>query len=357
MLYSLALCRYLSGATMVSKEREQMTHIREDSLVLAGDIGATKTNLGLFRRGKKRPVLKAAETYSSRRAPNLEHIVKSFLAKHQVRVGKACFGIAGPVINGRVKTTNLPWDVSEARMKRRFQLSHIYLINDLAATALAVPLLNRKELFPLNKAEARKGQNLAILAPGTGLGTGFLIPWGGKYIPISSEGGHVDFSPNSKAEVELWQYLREEYGHVSIERVISGPGLVNIYSWLKDSGRYSEPAWLAEQIKEMEPAAAISEVGLADGHPLCVEALNVFVSVLGAVAGNLALTAMTTGGVYLGGGIPPKILPKLQEPLFIQAYKNKGRFVKVLEKIPVRVILNEKAALLGAAQWGFHREE
>jgi len=341
---------------MVWKEKEQMTYIRESSLVLAGDIGGTKSNLGLFRRGKKRPVLKVSESYPSRGAPSLEHIVKRFLAKHQVRVSKACFGIAGPVIGGRVKTTNLPWDVSEARMKRQLQLSHVCLINDLTATALAVPLLNRKELFPLNKAEARKGQNLAIMAPGTGLGTGFLIPWNGKCIPISSEGGHVDFAPNSRAEVELWQYLREEYGHVSIERVISGPGLVNIYSWLKDSGRYREPVWLARKIKEMEPAAAISEVGLADGHPMCVEALNVFVSVLGAAAGNLALTAMTTGGVYLGGGIPPKILPKLQEPLFIKAYKNKGRFAKVLEKIPVRVILNDKAALLGAAQCGFDRD-
>jgi len=330
-----------------------MTDIEERSLILAGDIGGTKTNLGLFRRGKKRPVLKVVETYPSRPAPSLEHIVKSFLGKHQVRVSKACFGIAGPVIGGRVKTTNLPWEISEARMRRQLQLSHVSLINDLTATALAVPFLSRKELFPLNKAKARKGQNIAIMAPGTGLGTGFLIPWEGKYIPISSEGGHVDFSPNSNAEVELWQYLSEKYGHVSIERVISGPGLVNIYTWLKDSSRYREPFWLAKKIEEMEPAAAISEVGLTEGHPLCVEALNVFVSVLGAAAGNLALTAMTTGGVYLGGGIPPKILPKLEEPLFIQAYKNKGRFTKVLEKIPVRVILNAKAALLGAAQCGF----
>jgi glucokinase len=241
-------------------------------------------------------------------------------------------------------------------MQRQLQLSHVSLINDLTATALAVPLLSRKELFPLNKARGRKGQNIAIMAPGTGLGTGFLIPWKGKYIPISSEGGHVDFAPNNKAEVELWQYLSEEYGHVSLERVVSGPGLVKIYSYLKDSGRYREPAWLAKKIKEMEPAAVISEVGLAERHPLCVEALNVFVSVLGAAAGNLALTAMTTGGVYLGGGIPPKILAKLQEPVFIQAYKNKGRFTKVLEKIPVKVILNPKAALLGAAQCGFDRE-
>ena len=333
-----------------------MTDIGETSLVLAGDIGGTKTNLGLYRRGKKRPVLKIAETYLSRQTSSLEHIVKNFLTKHQVRVSKACFGIAGPVIGGRVKTTNLPWDVSEGQMKRQLQLSHVCLINDLTATALALPLLNSKELFPLNKAVARKNQNLAIMAPGTGLGTGFLIHWDGNYIPISSEGGHVDFAPNSKAEVELWQYLAEKYGHVSIERVISGPGLMNIYSWLKESGRYREPVWLAKKFKEMEPAAAISEVGLADGHPLCIEALKVFVSVLGAAAGNLALTAMTTGGVYLAGGIPPKILPKLQEPFFIQAYKNKGRFAEVLEKIPVRVILNDKAALLGAAQCGFDRE-
>ena len=333
-----------------------MTGIGKTSLILAGDIGGTKTNLGLFRRGKKRPVLKALETYPSPGAPSLEHIVKGFLRKHQVQVSTACFGIAGPVIAGRVKTTNLPWDISEARIEKQLEFSHVSLINDLTATALAIPLLTSKELFPLNKARGRKGQNIAIMAPGTGLGTGFLITWEGKYLPVASEGGHVDFSPNSKAEIELWQYLSEEYGHVSVERILSGPGLVKIYSWLKDSGRYREPAWLTKKVKEMEPAAAISEVALAKGHPLCVEALNVFVSVLGATAGNLALTAVTTGGVYLGGGIPPKILPKLQEPPFIQAYKNKGRFRKFLEKIPVKVILNPRAALLGAAQWGFDRE-
>jgi glucokinase len=333
-----------------------MVDSEQRDFVLAGDIGGTKTNLGLFGRGKNRPVLQVLETYPSRPAPSLEHIVKRFLRKHQVKISTACFGIAGPVIGGRVKTTNLPWDVSEARIERKLEFSRVSLINDLTATALAVPLLRSKELFSLNKARARKGENIAIMAPGTGLGTGFLIPWEGKYIPISSEGGHVDFSPNSMAEIELWQYLREKFGHVSIERVISGPGLVDIYGWLKNSSRYREPAWLAEKIKEMEPAAAISEVGLAEGHPLCVEALNVFISVMGAAAGNLALTALTTGGVYLGGGIPPKILAKLQEPLFIQAYKNKGRFTKVLEKIPVKVILNPKAALLGAAQWGFDRD-
>lgn len=341
---------------MRGAKKEEMNHTEERDLVLAGDIGGTKTNLGLFRRGKKRPVLKAMETYPSGEAPSLEYIVERFLEKHQAPVSNGCFGIAGPVIEGKVKTTNLPWDVSEAGMEKGLQLSSVTLINDLTATALAIPLLRRQEFLPLNKGRSRKGQNFALAAPGTGFGAAFLISWKGRYIAVPSEGGHGDFSPNSEKEIELWQYLHEQYGHVSIERVLSGPGLVNIYSWLRDSGSYREPEWLARKIREMDPAAAVSETGLADKHPLCVEALNIFVSLLGAVAGNLALTAMATGGVYLGGGIPVKILAKLQEPIFLQAYTNKGRFKEFVEKIPVRVILNDKAALLGAAHCGFDRD-
>jgi len=333
-----------------------MTDTEERDLVLAGDIGGTKTNLGLFRKGKQRPVLKAMETYPSQEAPSLEYIVERFLAKNQASVSNGCFGIAGPVIGGKVKTTNLPWDVSEAAIQKGLHLTRVTLINDLTATALAIPLLRRQEFFPLNKGSSRKGGNIAIAAPGTGFGAAFLISWKDRYIAVPSEGGHGDFSPNSEKEMELWHYLHEQYGHVSIERVLSGPGLVNIYSWLRDSGNYREPEWLAKKFREMDPAAAVSETGLADKHPLCVEALSIFVSLLGAVAGNLALTAMTTGGVYLGGGIPAKILAKLQKPIFLQAYTNKGRFKEFLEKIPVRVILNDKAALLGAAQCGFDRD-
>ena len=333
-----------------------MTDTEERDLLLAGDIGGTKTNLGLFRRGKQRPVLMAIKTYPSQGTPNLEHIVERFLAEHQASVSNGCFGIAGPVIGGKVKTTNLPWDVSEAAMQKRLHLTRVTLINDLTATALAIPLLRRQEFFPLNKGSSRKGGNFALAAPGTGFGASFLVSWKGRYIAVPSEGGHVDFSPNSEKEIELWHYLHEQYGHVSVERVLSGPGLVNIYSWLRDSGNYREPEWLAKKFREMDPAAAVSETGLADKHPLCVEALSIFVSLLGAVAGNLALTAMATGGVYLGGGIPAKILAKLQKPIFLQAYTNKGRFREFLEKIPVRVILNDKAALLGAAQCGFDRD-
>jgi len=326
-----------------------MKNIDNESMILAGDIGGTKTNLGLFVRGKRRPLLKVIETYSSPGALKLEHIIERFLERHGVSITSACFGIAGPVVNGRCKTTNLPWDVSEARIKGLFRWERVLLINDLAATAQGIPLLNRRERVYLNKARPRKRQNLGLIAPGTGLGTALLIYEEGRYLSVSSEGGHTDFSPNSEDEVKLWRYLHKRLGHVSIERVLSGPGLLNIYSWMKGSRRHKEPAWLARKIKDMDPARVITEAAINEKNPLCIEALNMFVSILGAVSGNLALTGMTTGGIYLGGGIPPKILSVLKEGPFMKAFTNKGRFKDLLEKIPVRVILNDRAALLGAA--------
>lgn len=330
-----------------------MTSPKRKVPVLAGDIGGTKTYLGLFIKGKRRPLLKVVESFSSQAAPNLEYIIARFLERHQAAITSACFGIAGPVVHGRCKITNLPWDVSEIRIKNRFKWRHVHLINDLVATAQAIPLLSIRELFPLNSPKVQKGENIALLAPGTGLGEALLVHQNGQYISIPSEGGHVDFSPNNETDVELWRYLNNRYGHVSIERILSGPGLLNIYSWLKDSRRYREPLWLTRKIKEMDPARAISEAGMDNKHPLCVESLNMFVSILGAVAGNLALTGMTTGGVFLGGGIPPKILPKLKEGIFMKAFTNKGRFRGLLEKIAVRIILNERTALLGAAKCAF----
>jgi glucokinase len=334
-----------------------MNDLEDRTLVLAGDIGGTKTNLGLFIRGRRRPLLKVIESYSSRRAANLENIIKRFLEKHRISIFSACFGIAGPVVNGRCKTTNLPWDVSEARIKGRFRWERVRLINDLTATAQGIPLLNSRELVYLNKARPRKGQNLGLIAPGTGLGMALLIYQEDRYISVSSEGGHADFSPNNEDEVELWQYLHKRLGHVSLERVLSGPGLLNVYSWLKDSGQYKEPLWLARKIKEMDPARVIAEAAMNNKSPLCIKSLNMFVSVLGAVSGNLALTGMTTGGLYLGGGIPPKVLPVLKKGIFMKAFTNKGRFRNYLEKIPVRIILNDKAALLGAAFLAFEIEQ
>ena len=321
-----------------------------ETTVLAGDIGGTKTNLGLFVAGKRRPVATVVESFPSGGSPGLETIVERFLAKHPVAIGSACFGIAGPVVRGKCKTTNLPWEVSEVSLKKRFKWSHVRLLNDLTATAAAVPVLTHRERVALNEARAPKNQNLALIAPGTGLGQALLVFKNGEYVPVSSEGGHVDFAPDNEAEVRLWRYLRDIFGHVSVERILSGPGLVHIYSWLRDREGYREPGRLKEDLEKRDPARVITEGALKQRDPLCREALHVFVSVLGRTAGNLALTGTATGGVYLGGGIPPRILPALQGERFTNAFVDKGRFEDYLKKIPLRVILNDKAALLGAAK-------
>lgn len=320
-------------------------------LVLAGDIGGTKTNIGLFYRGPKGPQLKVMEQFSSPESPDLETIIDRFLRSHPSRITAACFGMAGPVANGRCKTTNLPWDVSEQRLKKRFRWSRVRLINDLIAMALAVVVLPRRDFLALNVAKPQKGQPVGLIAPGTGLGQVFLVYHNDRCVPVASEGGHADFCPNTDAESQLWQYLFRQYGHVSLEKVLSGPGLVNIYAWLRDSGRYREPRWLAESLRKADPARAITAAARDQKHPLCTAALDRFVSIFGAASGNLALTAMTTGGVYLGGGIAPKILSELKQKRFMSAFTNKGRFKNYLEKIAVQVILNDKAALMGAASF------
>ena len=319
-------------------------------MVLAGDIGGTKTNLGLYIEGTGRPLLKKCETYSSRGTPDLESLIAGFLEVHPAPVLSACFGIAGPVMRGESRTTNLPWHVSEPRLKRRFKWPDLRLINDLTATAQAVPLLKGRDLVTLNETRAEKRGNLALIAPGTGLGQALLIYDGARLLPVPSEGGHVEFAPANEDENALWRYLHKRFGHVSIERVLSGPGLVNVYSWLRESGRYKEPPWLSKLLEERDPARVISETALKGRNRLCAASLKMFTSILGAVCGNVALTGMATGGVYLGGGIPPKILPVLKQGSFMKAFTDKGRFSDFMKKIPVRVILNDRAALLGAAR-------
>jgi glucokinase len=317
--------------------------------VLAGDTGGTKTRLGIFAPGKTRPVARIEKTYPSKSAPSLECLVHDFLTQSSLPVTAACFGIPGPVIRGHSKATNLPWDVSEKKMKKQFGWPVARLVNDLTATATAVPLLRKSELCPLNNARAVKGQDIVLIAPGTGLGQALLLCRDGEYCCMPSEGGHADFAPNSPDETDLWAYLHRRYGHVSAERVLSGSGQVNIYEWLRDSGRYKEPQWLAEEMKKAEPASVVSRMAASGRSPLCAAAEKQFVSIFGSVAGNLALTGMALGGVYLGGGIPPRILGILQDGVFMKAFTAKGRFKNFMEKIPVRVILNDNAALLGAA--------
>ncbi len=322
-------------------------------LVIAGDVGGTKTHLGLFQRGKRRPIPKVVETYPSSEAPDLETLLRRFLDAHPFSVTGACFGVAGPVEKGRSKMTNLSWTISENKIKKDFKWEYVRLINDLTATVQAIPLLTSLEMASLGKVTVANEGNIGLIAPGTGLGMALLIQTENGYIPVSSEGGHIDFGPNNEEEAELWQYLNQHLGHVSVERVLSGGGLFNIYSWLRDSGRFQEPDWLAKNLREKDPAKAITEAAMEQEDPLCTEALNQFVAIFGAAAGNLALMGGTTGGLYLGGGISPKILPKLEEGIFLNAFSNKGRFRGFLKRIPVCVILNDKAALMGAAHAAF----
>jgi glucokinase len=319
---------------------------KEAPCLLAGDIGGTKVNIGLFRAGADGLRSVVEETYESRSAGSLEELMEDFLSRHPATVAAACFGIAGPVAGGGGQLTNLGWRISEADLRLRFGWRRVRLINDLAATALAVPWLGREALSVLKRGAAEK-ENIALVAPGTGLGQALLIRENGRYLPVASEGGHVDFAPGDEAEIELWRFLRRRYGHVSVERVLSGPGLVHIHEWLTQDGAGEKGG--ADQGAGGEAAAAITRRALEGDGP-CREALLRFCGILGAVAGNLALTGLTRGGVYLGGGIPPKILPVLETSDFLRRFSAKGRFSDFLSPIPIWVIRNERAALMGAAR-------
>ncbi len=317
-------------------------------MILAGDIGGTKTNLALVAVHDGDLHLEAVRSFASRRYDSLEDIVAAYLSEHRVAIDRACFGVAGPVLAGEATVTNVPWRISERSLSEHLQGAPARLINDLTALAHAVPLLKAADLVTLQSAASQPGEPIAILAPGTGLGQGFLCWDGRRYRPGASEGGHTDFAPGDDLQIRLLQYLRKEYGHVSWERVIAGPGLYNIYRFLCAEGG-EQPEWVAERLAGGDPSAVISALGLSGRDPCSSQALDIFVSVLGAQAGNLALTYMATGGVYLGGGVPPKILPRLQDGRFLRAFHDKGRLSHVLEHIPVHVIRDSQAAaLLGA---------
>jgi glucokinase len=320
------------------------------TIILAGDIGGTKTNLGLFRVGKRRPVSLRFESFPSPEASGLEAILEVFLTGCEADIAGACFGIAGPVQDGRSRTTNLPWEVSENEIKRRFGWKRVRLVNDLVATALAIPALRVGEMNPLNRARPAKGGNIGILAPGTGLGVALVArDRDNRIVPIPSEGGHGDFPPSSESQLSLWRYLNRRFGHVSLERLLSGAGIHNIYQWHRDVGKYREPQWLTKALGVDDPGKVIVRGAGDRKNPICIKTIKTFVSILGAAAGNLALTGMTTGGIFLGGGIPPKILEHLREKSFMESFVDKGRFRAWMERIPVKVILNDRAALMGAA--------
>ncbi len=321
-------------------------------MYLAGDIGGTKTNLAIYapEKGPRKPVYEAR--FSSTAYPSLEALVRDFLGQAQLKVEHATFGVAGPVVGGRAEVTNLSWELDENRLKQDLGLRSVTLINDLVAVAYGVQQLKNNEVAEIQKGTPVEGGAIGVIAPGTGLGEAFLTWNGSHYTAHGSEGGHVDFAPTTPLQFGLLRYLQERFGHVSYERICSGTGLPNIYNYLKEMGFDQEPEWLAEQLAHADdPTPVIVQAALSSDRPcgLCRATLEVFVEVLGAEAGNLALKVLATGGVYLGGGIPPRILPALTQGAFLEAFRQKGRFSDLLTQVPVRVILNPKAALLGAA--------
>ena len=313
-------------------------------MLLAADIGGTNARIALFDAAGRTPLV--VETYATAASDGVPGLLDEFLTAQRARVTGACVAVAGTVRDGRVDGINLPWPVDEREIALALGLRTVVLVNDLAANARGIASLERNDLLPLNAGDPAAAGNRVVVSAGTGLGEAALVWNGDGFEVVAGEGGHTDFAPRSETEIELLRYLVAEYGHVSYERVCSGLGLVNIYRFLRDSGVRS--GWYRSEPNAPSPAAIVAE---AKADPLCLSAraLELFASIYGARAGNVALSFMATGGVYLGGGIAPKVADTLAAGAFVRAFVAKGRFTTLLARIPVFVVLNDQAALLGAA--------
>jgi glucokinase len=320
-------------------------------MILAGDIGGTHARLAFFDTSNGRLQLINEKEYPSREYSGLGQIVSTFIDQKPQPVDAACFGIAGPVREGRAQVSNLPWGtVDSYGLAREINVRSTFLINDLEASAWGLSVLDAVDLVPLKAGSPNPIGNQAVIAAGTGLGEAGRMWDGRQHQVFACEGGHTDFGPRDRLQIELLEYLLAKFVRVSYERVLSGPGLANIYYFLRDTGHGEEPAWLRDRFAAEDPAAVISESALEGKSGLCDQALDLFVSIYGAEAGNLALKVLATGGVFISGGIAPKILPKLISQTFIEAFINKGRMRSLMEAIPVHVVVNENAGLLGAAR-------
>jgi glucokinase len=325
-------------------------------MILAGDVGGTKVHLALynFEGGRLRSLRE--QKYPAHEFANLGAVIEKFLEVDNVDrkdIVAACFGVPGPVRAGRLKLTNLPWILDTRELSQELSIDHIFLINDLEATGYGIPELAPDRIFTLHKGDSSAVGHRGLIAAGTGLGEAMLI-WDGKsrHLPIASEGGHCDFAARTDQEIALLQCLRRTMdGRVSFERVVSGIGIKNVYAFLRDDQKMEEPAWLRERLQQEDPNAVIGECGENGSSEICAETLKIFSAAYGAESGNIALKVLAMGGVYLGGGIAPKILKTLQNGAFTEAFLDKGRLSPLLESIPVRVILDDTCALLGAAAY------
>jgi glucokinase len=319
-------------------------------MILAGDVGGTKVHLALYDFIDGKLKYSRDERYAAKNYSGLEEIAKEFLGAQKVTA--ACFGVPGPVRDGRLRLTNLPWTLDSRELSAGLGITHVFLINDLEANGYGVAELSADQIYTLSEGDASQMGNRALIAAGTGLGEGLLIWNGRSHTPYPSEGGHTDYAPRNEDEIDLLRFLKQKYnGRISYERVVSGPGLTNVYEFLREVRGVDEPAWLAKRMAAEDPNAVITELALAAKSEICEKALEMFASAYGAEAGNLALKLLSVGGVYIGGGIAPRILEKLKDGTFMKAFTDKGRLSQLLLNMPVRVILESRTALIGAAAY------
>jgi glucokinase len=320
-------------------------------MILAGDVGGTKVQLALYDFTNGKLQYTRDERYPAKDYSGLEEIVKEFLGT--IKVTAACFGVPGPVRDGRLRLTNLPWTLDSRELSASLGIDHVFLINDLEANGYGIAELSADQIFTLGEGDPSQIGNRALVAAGTGLGEGILM-WNGRiHVPFPSEGGHADYAPRNEDEIDLLRFLKQKYnGRISFERVVSGMGMSNIYEFLREVRGVEEPAWLAERIAAAaDPNTVITELALAAKSEICEKTLDMFVSAYGAEAGNLALKVLSVGGIYIGGGIAPRILEKLKDGTFLKAFTDKGRLSQLLVNMPVRIILESRAAMMGAAAY------
>jgi glucokinase len=331
--------------------------ISEVRMLLAGDIGGTKTALALYEKSSNPANPLVQETFQSSRYDSLEAIIRKFLQSHdQYRVELAVFGVAGPVVAGKSALPNLPWVIEESNLLNTFNFETTKVINDLEAIGHAVPVLEDRDLATVKVGEPVPYGNIAVVAPGTGLGETFLNWHGDRYIVHPSEGGHADFAPVDEFQTGLLDYLLDRFDHVSCERVCSGTGIPNIYAYIKEAELAEEPEWLARELEDADDPNAVIFGNAADERQacrICTLTAETFVSILAAEAGNMVLRCMATGGMFLGGGIPPRILSLLRRPNFQHWFTRKGRLSHLPERTPVKVIMHRRTALVGAASFAF----
>jgi glucokinase len=319
-------------------------------MILAGDVGGTKVHLALYDFINGKLEYSRDERYQAKDYSGLEEIVKEFLGAYTVTA--ACFGVPGPVRDGRLRLTNLPWTLDSRELAVSLGINHVFLINDLEANGYGVAELSTDQIYTLSEGDTSQIGNRALIAAGTGLGEGMLIWNGHSHTPYPSEGGHADYAPRNEDEIDLLRFLKQKYnGRISQERVVSGQGLTNIYEFLREVRGIDEPVWLAERLAAEDPNVVITELALKAKSEICEKTMDMFISAYGAEAGNLALKLLSVGGVYVGGGIAPRILEKLKDGRFMKAFTDKGRLSQLLINMPVRIILESRAALMGAAAY------